>query len=81
MFRCMSVTIQLNERGTLTLPKPLRKAIGLEKGGVVVAEATAEGILLRPSATFPIEIYTDERVAEFDAADKALARRLGSPRK
>jgi len=77
----MNISIQLNQRGTLTLPKPLRKAIGMEKGGVVVAESTAEGILLKPSVTFPIEIYTDERVAEFDAADKALARHLGRKRK
>ena len=77
----MSTTIQLNGRGTLTLPKPLRKAIGLEKGGAVIAEATSEGILLRPSVTFPIEIYSDTRVAEFDAADAELARRLKRKRR
>ncbi len=72
----MTTTIQVSDRGTLTLPKLLRRAIGLDRGGTVVAEASEEGIVLRPSVTFPIELYTDERVREFDADDAALGRRL-----
>lgn len=70
----MNTTIQINKRGTLTLPKALRRTLGVDRGGLVMVETAAEGILLRPSVTFPIEIYTDERVAEFDAADKELGR-------
>jgi bifunctional DNA-binding transcriptional regulator/antitoxin component of YhaV-PrlF toxin-antitoxin module len=72
----MTTTIQINTRGTLTLPKPLRQALGLTKGGMVVAETSVDGIVLKPSATFPIEIYSDERVAEFDKAESELARHL-----
>ncbi len=32
-----------------------------------------EGILLRPALTEPIEIYSDERIAEFDEAEAKLA--------
>jgi bifunctional DNA-binding transcriptional regulator/antitoxin component of YhaV-PrlF toxin-antitoxin module len=71
-----AVTIQINARGSLTLPKLLRRRLGLERGGVVLAEASEQGIVLKPSVTFPIEIYTDKRVAAFDAADAALDRRL-----
>lgn len=77
----MNATIQINKRGTLTLPKALRRTLGVDRGGMVVAEAAEQGILLRPSVTFPIEIYTDERVAEFDAADKDLGRCLKRKRK
>ena len=77
----MNATIQINSRGTLTLPKALRRAIGVDRGGTVVAETSEEGIVLRPSVTFPIEFYTDERVAEFDAADAELGRRLKRKRK
>ena len=77
----MNTTIQINSRGTLTLPKVLRRTLGLDRGGVVVAEIAKQGVLLRPSVTFPIEIYTDERVAEFDAADKELGRHLKRKRK
>ena len=58
--------ININERGTLTLPKEMRKRLGLSGEGHVMAEETSEGIVLKPGAAFPIEIYTDERIAEFD---------------
>ena len=61
----MTKVINMNERGTLTLPKELRRSIGLTGGGQVVAEETSEGILIRAGATFPVELYTDKRVAEF----------------
>ncbi len=61
----MTKVININGRGTLTLPKELRQRIGLTGEGQVVAEETPEGILLRAGATFPVEIYTDQRVAEF----------------
>lgn len=61
----MTKVIHVNERGTLTLPKELRQRIGLTGEGQLVAEITSEGILLRAGATFPMEIYSDERIAEF----------------
>ena len=73
----MTTTIQVNERGSMTLPKELRRALGMERGGAVMAETSAGGILLRPAVAYPIELYTPERVAEFDAADAALRKRIG----
>lgn len=72
----MTMTVQINERGSLTLPKTLRRALGIEKGGVVMMEAAADGVLLKPAVAFPIEMYDDERVAEFDQADRELTRNL-----
>jgi len=70
----MTKVININERGTLTLPKELRQRLGLNGGGQVVAEATADGILIRAGATFPVEFYSDQRVAEFARNnDQALA--------
>jgi bifunctional DNA-binding transcriptional regulator/antitoxin component of YhaV-PrlF toxin-antitoxin module len=71
----MTKVININKRGTLTLPKELRRRIGLTGSGQVVAEETSEGILIRAGATFPVEIYTDKRVAEFARNnDLALTR-------
>jgi AbrB family looped-hinge helix DNA binding protein len=71
----MTKVISMNKRGTLTLPKELRRRIGLAGGGQVVAEETSEGILIRAGATFPVEIYTDQRMAEFERNnEKALAK-------
>ncbi|MGB5715349.1 MAG: AbrB/MazE/SpoVT family DNA-binding domain-containing protein [Waterburya sp.] len=61
----MERIVSINERGTLTLPKDLRRTSGLERGGQVVIEESDEGLLLRPGVTFSIEIYSDERVKEF----------------
>lgn len=74
----MTSTIQISSRGTMTLPKPLRKTLGVDKGGIVMAEVTDEGIVLHPATAFPIELYSDDRIAEFDAEDAALAERLGN---
>ena len=64
----------------MTLPKPLRKTLGVDKGGIIMADVTDDGIVLHPAAAFPIELYTDARIAEFDAEEAALAKHLaGKP--
>ncbi len=60
----------------MTLPKPLRRTLGVDKGGIVMADVTDDGIVLHPAAAFPIELYSDARIAEFDAEDAALAKHL-----
>lgn len=72
----MTTTIQINERGTLTLPKELRKRLGLEKGGVIIAEVSDNGIILKPAVAFPIEMYTDSRIKEFEKEDEKLMEHL-----
>jgi len=75
----MPATITMNQRGTLTLPKHLRQALGMERGGVLMAVPAEDGgIILRTAVAFPIELYSDRRMAEFDRADADLGRRLAS---
>jgi AbrB family looped-hinge helix DNA binding protein len=61
----MTKIIQINGRGTLTLPKELRQRFGIKAGGRVVVEETEDGILLRAAVTLPIEVYSESRLAEF----------------
>ena len=61
----MTIVININDRGTLTLPKKMRRRLGVERHAQVVAEETDEGILLRPGVTFPVELYSQKRLAEF----------------
>lgn len=68
----MTATIQINQRGTLTLPKELRKRLGLEKGGVVIAEESSDGVILKPAVAFPIEMYSDSRIKDFEKEDEKL---------
>jgi bifunctional DNA-binding transcriptional regulator/antitoxin component of YhaV-PrlF toxin-antitoxin module len=65
----------------MTLPKELRKRLGAHRGGVVMASTSGDGIVLHPAVAYPIEVYSDERVAEFDQADKELAQHLTEPRR
>ncbi len=68
----MNALLTMTSRGVITLPAKLRKAIGLRPGDPILAEATDQGILLRPAAALPIEIYSAERVAEFDRQEDEL---------
>ena len=61
----MSRIISIDEQGAIALPQDLIKKYGLQAGGQVVIEESEVGLILRPSATFPVEIYSDERVEEF----------------
>jgi AbrB family looped-hinge helix DNA binding protein len=56
---------KVGKRGAVVVPARLRRKFGIEEGGLVVAEERPEGILIRPAAAVPIEIYTPERRAEF----------------
>ncbi|HSF20023.1 MAG TPA: AbrB/MazE/SpoVT family DNA-binding domain-containing protein [Vicinamibacteria bacterium] len=47
------------------IPAPLRKRYGLEEGREILVEATAEGLLLRPAVTLPVEMYSKELRAAF----------------
>lgn len=71
----MIKVVNINERGTLTLPREMRRRLGVNGQAQVVAEETDEGVLLRPGVTFPVEVYSDNRLAEFRRNnEEALAR-------
>lgn len=61
----MIKVVNINTRGTLTLPKAMRRRLGVNGNAQIVAEETDEGVLLRAGVTFPVEVYSDNRLAEF----------------
>ena len=80
----MKSTLTVTARGVVTLPAKLRRELGIKADDQLIAETTPEGLLLRPAVTLPIEIYSEKRIAEFDAAeadlDKVLSRRRPTAR-
>ena len=74
----MRAVINVTNRGVLTLPVRFRTQLGLTGDNLVIAESTPEGVLLRPAVALPIEIYTDERVREFNESEQELAAELDS---
>lgn len=77
----MKQTLTLSQRGTLTLPKALRERYALKSDDLIIAEETAEGILLRPATAVPVEMYTDTRIREFEEGEKELEAYLRKKRK
>jgi antitoxin PrlF len=72
----MSEKIIIGQRGVLTLPAKLRKRYNLEQNDELMVEETAEGLLLRPCVSMPIEFYTEERIAEFNEDDEVIGAAL-----
>ena len=72
----MKATVTITSRGVITLPAKLREALGLKADDQLIAETTSEGLLLRPAVTLPVEIYSEDRIREFDAAESELAELL-----
>ena len=45
--------------------------MGLQGAATLIVEATDDGaVILRPAAVYPIELYTDARIKEFDEANR-----------
>ncbi|RYD36721.1 MAG: AbrB/MazE/SpoVT family DNA-binding domain-containing protein [Verrucomicrobiaceae bacterium] len=69
----MSRIVSVNDRGTLTLPKDVRRKLGLGKAGQIILDCDENGqVMLRACAVLPIEIYTEGRMAEFQEAEAEL---------
>jgi AbrB family looped-hinge helix DNA binding protein len=61
---------KIGKKGQLTIPRSVLRAAGITEESRVVLEATADGaIVMRPVAVSPIEMYSDERIREFEAAN------------
>ena len=58
-------TTKIGKRGAVIIPAGLRRKYGMQEGSILIAESRAEGVLLRPVVTLPLEIYSPERKAEF----------------
>lgn len=73
----MQDIVSLTERGTLTLPAHIRKALGVTGGQQFIVYTTPDGeLILRPAVTVPVEIYSEARITEFAKDDAALGKML-----
>lgn len=60
-------TVKIGKKGQVSIPRRVLEAAGVEAGSQVVVESDSDGsIRLRPVAIYPIEIYSDERIEEFE---------------
>lgn len=72
----MAITIKMNMRGTVTLPRKLRERFLLKGENLLIAEETKNGILLKPSIALPIETYSADRLEEFERNNNQAIRKV-----
>lgn len=72
----MTQVITVGKRGTVTLPVKLRERYDIKEEDRLIVEETPEGLLLRPSVSVPVELYTEARIAEFAADDAVIGEIL-----
>ena len=77
----------MGKKGQLSLPAAVLRKMGIQGAATLLIETTDDGaVILRPAAVYPVEVYTEARMKEFEAANqvteseaarvrKALARR------
>ena len=73
--------IKLGKKGQLSLPAAMLRKMGIQGAATLLVEATDDGaVILRPAAVYPVEVYTEARMKEFEAANahtKAETTRVG----
>lgn len=65
---------RIGRRGTIVIPAPFRRRLGLSEGSIIIAEEREDGILLRPAVAVPVEVYTPLRRAEFPLSNAVNQR-------
>lgn len=72
--------VKIGKKGQITIPRAVLKAAGIAEESRVVLEATPDGaIVMRQAAVYPVELYTDDRVREFEETNTlppAMERRV-----
>lgn len=71
--------IKLGKKRQVSLPSAILRKLGLEGSATLLVDTTDDGaVILRPAAVYPIEMYSDARLAEFEREnaipDKLAAR-------
>lgn len=65
----MKENVIVSDRGQITLPSAMRKALGLGKNMVLTAEEIGGRIVLTPAVVVETENYSPAQIAEWDRAD------------
>jgi AbrB family looped-hinge helix DNA binding protein len=75
-------TVRLGKKGQVSIPRGILRKLGLAGDELLVVDTTPDGgILLRPAGVYPIEIYSEQRVNEFQRDDRMTARETAWVRK
>jgi bifunctional DNA-binding transcriptional regulator/antitoxin component of YhaV-PrlF toxin-antitoxin module len=63
--------VKLGKKGQVSLPKAILQKAGINGEMPLLVDTTDDGaIVLRQAGVYPIEIYSDERIASFLEEDR-----------
>jgi AbrB family looped-hinge helix DNA binding protein len=79
-------SVKLGKNGQIAIPRAVLKRLALVGNETLLLDVTADGaIRLRPAALLPLEMYSNARIQEFEAATevdddtrRAVAERLSN---
>jgi AbrB family looped-hinge helix DNA binding protein len=75
-------TVKLGKKGQLSLPASVLRKLGLQGAAKLIVEVTDDGaVILRPAAVYPIELYTDARIKEFEEENRLTQSEQAGVRK
>lgn len=58
--------VKLGKKGQVSIPKSVLRKVGITGETPLLVDITEDGaIIMRQAAVYPIEIYSDARIAEF----------------
>ena len=74
--------IRLGKKGQLSLPAAVLRKMGIQGAATLLIETTDDGaVILRPAAVYPVEVYTEARLKEFETANRHTASEAARVRK
>jgi AbrB family looped-hinge helix DNA binding protein len=74
--------IRLGKKGQLSLPAAVLRKMGIQGAATLLIETTEDGaVILRPAGVYPVEVYTEARMKEFEAANRGTAAEAARVRK
>ena len=66
--------VRVGSKGQVSIPRAILDQLGIRKETPMLVEVTSDGgILLHQAGVYPLEIYSEERIREFEEADRLSA--------
>jgi len=66
--------VKLGRSGQVSIPRAILRRLGISGEQAFLVDTTPDGaIVLKQAGVYPIELYSDERIREFNEADRLTA--------
>ncbi|MBM4199832.1 MAG: AbrB/MazE/SpoVT family DNA-binding domain-containing protein [Gammaproteobacteria bacterium] len=63
--------VKLSKKGQISIPRTILRRLGIARETSMLVDVTPQGVIeLRPATVFPIEAYSDARIAEFEDGNR-----------